>query len=261
VAYDDEGYGQAKGDFMITPRRTDALDTDPHDAFRDAGEGFVIRPETDAEIQKREQREQREQAPPQEQEQPSFADRMLGTLGKAVKSVLPEPKAGGIEKNNITGEIIQAVGILPVSELEERRHCLFDNYSDDGHGAKVLEIVPVEMYKKMVGVADWRWSRGWTTCFKELWLRVMEHDKGIVHEPRPPAPRPAPIVGHIWIGIENKIIQHPQLDSSLPMMVETRGRFSSILGIRTSGQRADIPISWPLDSRTSSRIRRELIST
>jgi hypothetical protein len=208
VAYDDEGYGQAKGDFIITPRRTDALDADPHDAFRDAGEGFVIRPETDAEIR---QREQQEQAPPQEQEQPSFADRMLGTLGKAVKSVLPEPRAGGIEKNNITGEIIQAVGIFPVSELEERRRRLFDNYSDDINGAKVLEIVPVEMYKKMVGVADVRWGWGLTTYFKELVLRIMEYDKGIVHEPRPPAPPPPPpIVGHIWIGIENKIIQHPQ---------------------------------------------------
>jgi hypothetical protein len=177
VAYDDEGYGQAKGDFMITPRRTDALDADRYDAFRDAGEGFVIRPETDAEIRQREQREQREQAPPQEQQQPSFADRMLGTLGKAVKSILPEPKAGGIEKNNITGEITGLVGILPVSELEERRHRLIDNYSDDINGAKMLEIMPVEMYKKMAEVVDWRWARGRTTYFKELWLRIGEYDK------------------------------------------------------------------------------------
>jgi hypothetical protein len=142
-------------------------------------------------------------------EQQGIIKRLLGAMGVAVEpavksAIPPEPRAGGIEYNPISRDILNFIGVLPISQLSERRRRLFDNYSDNIREARMLEIVPKEIYKTIEGVTEIRESRGLSTNFKQLQLMVLEGN------PPSPPPRPPPIRGGVEVWIEGKVIQHPR---------------------------------------------------
>jgi hypothetical protein len=147
--YDDAGYGQAKGDFIVPPRRTDASDP----AFDDGGgaaPGYVIRPEADDDAQG--------QLPLTPEEERSWSEHIFGAMGDVVarvgdavggfaqsvaEKVLPEPKVFGIECRN--GVIIQFLGQESVETLAARRQHLLDTRSE----RSVEVIADAKIYQLM----------------------------------------------------------------------------------------------------------------
>jgi hypothetical protein len=152
--YDDAGYGQAKGDFIVPPRRTDASDP----AFDDGGgaaPGYVIRPEADDDAQG--------QLPLTPEEERSWSEHIFGAVGDVVarvgdavsgfaqsvaEKVLPEPRAFGIECRD--GVIIRFTGEEPAKTLAARRQHLLDNRS----ASSVESVADGKVYQLMKEYCD-----------------------------------------------------------------------------------------------------------
>jgi len=184
--YDNEGYRQAQGDFLLPPRRTDALD----DSFDDDGDdtpGFVVRPESELEIAARLAGEQ-SPTPGTDDLQTPFFDRRAGILGDAIGSAVkavqpkprpPDPLRGGVIYNPLLGNVIQAIGIHPVSVLEERQQRLAENYSDKASKAAVLVRVEIPTYHVMEAWIETAAARHEVLNFKEAERQIQERRRDL----------------------------------------------------------------------------------